>query len=301
MHIKASVLISAILACLLVVPARAGSPEGDSLKKIRQQGRIRHLGVPYARFVTGSGDGLDVELVQAFARHLNLAYEFVPTTWEKGLGDLTGKEMTTGRPVPVKGDILACGMTILEWRKKQVFFSKPTFPSQVWLIARADHPLSPIRPGPDLKSDISRVKTLVRGHRITGVAYTCLDPALYGLDAAGAEIHYFDRQLNELAPAVINQEAGLALMDVPDALVALEKWPGQIKILGPVSSHQRLAAAMRPDDQALTEAFNRFFEVFRRDGRYQVLVEKYYPDFLRFYPGFFSLSEDHPSAKGETR
>jgi hypothetical protein len=27
------------------------------------------LGVPYANFITGSGDGLDVELMQLFARH----------------------------------------------------------------------------------------------------------------------------------------------------------------------------------------------------------------------------------------
>lgn len=33
---------------------------------------LKHVGAPYANFVTGSGDGLDVELVKLFAQKLNL-------------------------------------------------------------------------------------------------------------------------------------------------------------------------------------------------------------------------------------
>nr|MBP8266208.1 hypothetical protein [Zoogloea sp.] len=40
----------------------------DDLQDIRARGVLRHLGIPYANFVTGSGDGLDVEIVQRFAR-----------------------------------------------------------------------------------------------------------------------------------------------------------------------------------------------------------------------------------------
>ncbi len=38
----------------------AGARDLDEIKK---SGVLRHLGVPYANFVTGSGDGMDVELV----------------------------------------------------------------------------------------------------------------------------------------------------------------------------------------------------------------------------------------------
>ena len=33
----------------------------------------------------------------------------------------------------------------------------------------------------------------------------------------------------------INGEAETTILDVPDALIALEKWPGKIKIIGPIS------------------------------------------------------------------
>ena len=61
---------------------------------IRKRGVLRHLGITYAHFVreTPDGmDGLDVELMQLFAKHLGVRYELVKTTWSKAIGDLTGQ------------------------------------------------------------------------------------------------------------------------------------------------------------------------------------------------------------------
>ena len=79
-----------LLAAGLIVSVT--SAFADDLREIRERGVLRHLGVPYANFVTGSGDGLDVEIVQLFARHLGVRYEYVPTTWGDVIGDLTGKQ-----------------------------------------------------------------------------------------------------------------------------------------------------------------------------------------------------------------
>jgi hypothetical protein len=49
-----------------VFSARADLPE------IKARGVLRHVGVPYANFVTGTGDGLDVELVTLFAQDLGV-------------------------------------------------------------------------------------------------------------------------------------------------------------------------------------------------------------------------------------
>ena len=263
--------------------ARAGD-----LEAVKAAGEIRHLGVPYANFVTGSGDGLDVELMQAFARSLEVDYVYVPTTWETAVGDLTGTDMISGKKVQVKGDLLANGITILNWRKALFSYSVPVFPSQVWLVARADHPMVPIIPGGSLDQDIAVVKEMIRGRTIAGMAHTCLDPELYGLTGDDIKILYFKGRLNDLAPAVINNEIGLSLMDVPDALVALEKWPGQIKVIGPVSGHQLMGAAFPKTSVALREAFNRFFHEIWETGAYQAMVERYYPVFPLYYPEFFA-------------
>ena len=272
-----------LLLCLFLNPAGA-----DDLNDVRSRGILRHLGIPYANFVTGSGDGLDVEIVQLFARSLDLEYEFVPTTWKSAIGDLTGRDMASGHRVPVRGDVVANGFTILGWRKQLVSFSVPTFPSRIWLVANANDPMVPIVPGSGTDREISMVREMIQGRDVLGVARTCLDPKLYGLDESNAGIRYFQGRLNDLAPAVISRDAELALMDVPDALVALEKWPGQIKIIGPVSRRQTMAVAFRKESPALRRAFNLFFMEIRARGTYQALIEKYYPVFPEYYPDFFA-------------
>jgi hypothetical protein len=46
----------------------ATSSWAADLAEIKQRGEIRHIGIRYANFVTGAGDGLDVELMQGFAK-----------------------------------------------------------------------------------------------------------------------------------------------------------------------------------------------------------------------------------------
>ena len=66
---------------------------------------------------------------------------------------------------------------------------------------------------------------------LLGRARTCVDPSLYGLGEAGATVRLFEGKLTELVPAIIKGEAESTLLDLPDALVALEKWPGKIKVI----------------------------------------------------------------------
>ena len=152
----------------------------QDLREVRERGVLRHLGVPYANFVTGGGDGLDVEIMQLFARHLGLRYEFVPTTWDDAIGDLTGKQIRFKPSVqevgvrPVRGDIIANGMTILSPRQKVIDFSDPTFPSAVWLLARPEVPAKPIKASGDREQDIRATKAMMK----LGTTFVMETPAL---------------------------------------------------------------------------------------------------------------------------
>lgn len=288
---RAVVVVCAALCSFgaLTVPCRGGD-----LPEIRQRGVLRHLGIPYANFVTGAGDGMDVELVKKFAAHIGVSYEYVPTDWKRAIQDLAGKEPNrpdghpeTAGTAPVRGDLIANGFTILPSRELLVDFSNPTFVSQIWLVARADSRVRPISPSSDIDRDIALIKKLMKGRSVLVLRDTCLDPDLYGLSATGAIIVCFKGNLNELAPAVINGEAEMTILDVPDALVALEKWQGHIKVLGPVSHKQMMGVAFPKSSPLLRQAFNDFLRQCRRDGSYQRLVEKYYPAAPHFFPEFF--------------
>lgn len=280
--------------CLLTVPAFSGD-----LEEVRQRGVLRHLGITYANFVreTDQGmDGLDVELIQLFAEHLGVRYELVQTSWSEAFGDLTGDNVqpkddsvvVTGK-VPVRGDVLANGLTILPWREKVVRFSIPTFPTGVWLVARADSPIKPIEPSGDIETDIDRVKRLLSGRSVLAMKGTCLDPELYNLDQAGTQIRLYtaSQNLNDIAPAVIEGVAEATLLDVPDALVALQKWPGDIKIIGPISSRQLMGVAFAKSSPDLLRVFNEFFRNCWTDGTYDRLVHKYYPSVYLYMGNFF--------------
>jgi ABC-type amino acid transport substrate-binding protein len=235
-----------------------------------------------------------VDLIKLFAQHLGVRYHYVETSWKNVLADLTGKKV---RPkgegvdiigeLPIKGDLVANGLTIIAWREKVADFSTPVFPTQVWLIARADSSLKPVKPSGRTEKDIASVKALLRGQKVLGKLDTCLDPRLYTLEKVGAQVKDFNGTLNELAPAIIKGEAEMTLLDVPDALMALEKWPGKIKVIGPISPRQEMGVAFAKTSPQLRETFNRFFDRIKNDGTYLGLVRKYYPSALHHFPEFF--------------
>jgi len=295
--VKYSSKIIKIFIILMIVQGfvSMGTVLADDLNAVKKSGILRHLGIPYANFVTQDRMGLDVELMQQFAKYLQVDYQFVETTWQGIIPDLTGKTIkikgnnveVTGKR-PIKGDVIATGFTVLPWREKIVDFSARTFPSGIWLIARSDASLSPISPSGDIVQDIKMVKNKMSGISVLGLKESCLDPGLYDIKKTGAKIHFFpvDRDLEEMIPSVIGKMADTTLMDVPVALIALAKWPGKIKVIGPLSEPQDMACAFSKDSPELKLAFDLFFNGFKKSGGYRTLVKSYYPSVFSYYPKF---------------
>lgn len=287
-------LLLALTAFVAWVGA-AGAETPRDLAQIRKAGTLRHLVIPYARFVTGGGDGLDVEVVQRFAADLGVRYEQVPTEWATTIGDLTGRTYVvegdgvrqTGTTA-VRGDIIGHGMTVLPWRQKVVAFSEPAFPTQIWLLVPADHPLAPIKPSGDLADDIAAVEAAMGGLQVLCKPGTCLDPKLYGLENLCAQVVRFEGSLNHMAPAVLDGIAEATILDVPDALEALRRFPGRFKVIGPLSKPQHMAYAFAPEASELQRAFASFFAGIIADGTYLALVRNYYPAVVQHFPAFFT-------------
>ncbi len=221
----------------------------------------------------------------------------MPAKWSNVIVKLTGQEASVidnkvsyGAQRPVEGDMIASGMTVLPWRTHLVDFSDDYFPSAVWLISRSDSDLQPIQPSDSLEEDIGMVKTLLKGRDVLAMEYSCLDPKLYNLYATGANVILPERErkLNEMVPAILNNDADSTLLDVADTLIALEKWPGEIKVIGPISEEQIMAAAFRKDSPELRQAFNQYLAKIKQDGTYHTLIQKYYPSVYNFYGDYFN-------------
>ncbi len=157
-------------------------------------------------------------------------------------------------------------------------------------MARNDSALTPIRPTGNIEEDIALVKKKLKGFSILGLKESCLAPALYGIDKTGAIIRYFppDGDLSEMIPSIIAKNADATLIDVPVALMGLAKWPGKIKVIGPVSRPQEMACAFAQDSPKLRQAFADFFAEYTRQGKYKKIVSKYYPSVFSYYPDFLA-------------
>jgi len=289
-------ILSRIIPALVIACFATATIAAD-LKEIKARGEIRHLGIKYANFVTGDGDGFDVDLVKGFAAHIGVKYELVYTDFYNVIRDLLGKnvvrkgdEVTLEGDFPVRGDIIATGFTVLPWREKVLIYSEPTFPSQVLLVAKSTAPAKPIKGSPDLLKDIKETKTLIGKKSLLVMERTCLDPANYGLKGTGIDLRAYTKNtnLNEMVPALLNGDADFTLLDVPDAILDLKKWTGKIKVIGPISEEQELAAAFPKDAPELRAAFNAYLKKIKADGSYDVLVNKYYPGIRRYFPEFFA-------------
>ena len=284
------------LVALMVVLFVSGTVvNATTLEEVKKNGVLRHLGVYYANFNTGAGDGLDTELMQLFAKHLGVRYQHIETSFSTVITDLSGiKIKLRGNEVDIlgtttpKGDVIANGLTILSWRKKVVDYSTPTFPTQVWLVAQAGSSIKPISPSGDPDKDIQAVKAMLKNKTVLSKKNTCLDASLYNIGATGAKVKLFGGSPGELAPAVIQNEAEATLLDVPDALVALVKWGSKIKVVGPISKFQGMGVGFTKDASELKKEFNNFFAQIKVDGTYHKLITKYYPLAFQFYPDFFS-------------
>lgn len=281
-------IVSSIIAGVLsfvVLPVAAAD-----LKEIKKAGVIRHLGVPYANFVTGHGDGLDVEIIRRYAEELGVTYQYVQSSWQTVISDLSGKRaFPKGEDVEivgeseVKGDIIGNGLTVLPWREKVISFSRPYFPTAIWVVARVDSELRPITPTGDLKKDLAATKLLLKGKRVLGIPNTCLDPVLYNLE--GVEPVYKEGvSLNDVAPALIACESEVSILDVPDSLVALTKYQDKIKILGVITERQAMAFGIPQNSPELLASFNAFLEKLEKDGVLKQLILRYYPGIEYYFP-----------------
>jgi ABC-type amino acid transport substrate-binding protein len=283
-----------LAALLLTLPTLA---HADDLREIQERGELRHLGIKYANFVTGAGDGFDVELAQGFAKHIGVKYTLVYSDFYSIIRDLLGKDVTVkdGKAAlsgshPVKGDMIATGFTVLPWRKQVLLYSEPTFPTQVLLVARAEAPQAPLAGSQSLAKDIRDTKAMIGRKSLLVMERTCLDPAGYGLKGQGIDLRPYTKNtnINEMVPAMLNGVAEYTLLDVADVILDLQKWAGRIKVLGPISEEQEMAAAFPLSSPQLRDAFNDYLRKIKDDGSYQKLARKYYPGIHSYFPEFFA-------------
>ncbi len=74
---KTTSLVTNLLRAGALALSLCSVANAADLADIQRRGELRHLGIRYANFVTGAGDGFDVELTRGFAQHIGVKYRLV--------------------------------------------------------------------------------------------------------------------------------------------------------------------------------------------------------------------------------
>ena len=281
--------------CFLSIFLFYSTSHSISLTEIRARGELHHLGVPYAHFANNDADGLDCVLIRRFAAYLGVTYKFIPTNWKDAIPDLIGMRPTPSgidQPVTtIRGDILANGLSMIPERREYVIFSKPTFTTQIWLLAKPDADIVPILPTGNVEKDIKMTLAKTTGKTVFGIKDICIDVNLFPklLEKAHTAINI---PLHTLAQPIsfLKSSYDIFLMESPSALMALGMWPYSFKIIGPVAKQQNMGVAFAPDSLELRDEFNRFYTALWKSGEYQKLVNSYYPNSFQYFKKFFTKS-----------
>ncbi|MFH1356769.1 MAG: transporter substrate-binding domain-containing protein [bacterium] len=267
----------------------------QDLKDILNQGVLRHIGAPYGNFVivpdkkkNTRHSGFSVDLVRLYAESIGVKYEFIESdnvhTMIEGLVGIkfrldlqNSSQVSFGDELAPVGDVIATGLTVLDWRKKLINYSESTFPSKIWLIGHKN--LQKIIPEHFDQFDKKQVLEFANKFQVIGQANTSIDPSLYGVN----NFEEFKGSINDYINLVTNlKENKLAMLDFPDAIVTLRKAPEKLIVIGELSGPQTMAAAFRKGSPKLLKSFNAFLEAIKINGTYERLVNRYYPE-LVFY------------------
>lgn len=238
-------------ACLSLT---AGADDLDALKT---RGTLRVLRVPSAGVNEFFQDdthlpGFDRELLEGFAQLHGLSVRVVPvSSWDELAPALLAR----------RGDVIAGRYTATATRRKQIAFTRETFPTRVVVVTR--------RPG----AVVSTLAELLR-ERIGTVRGSSMVEALL---AAGVPAERIDDSLKpgQQVAALVAGQVSAVVMGVENAIAEQRRDPAlQLGLfLGPPGS---LAWGVHPDDAALLAALNVYIDNVNKSPTWGRLVAKYF-------------------------
>jgi ABC-type amino acid transport substrate-binding protein len=253
---RPSRVLPAGAALLLAAALLAGAfpAAASSLAAVKQRGRLVVLSFPHpqSQFIRSDGaggyEGLDHDLMRAFAHHLGVTLEVRPVaSFDRLIPALLAGE----------GDLVASSYSITTARRERVDFSRPYFPILVMVVAPRGTPLA----RPDQLAGASAC--VVRG-----------SSQEERLDALGVERKRYVERSGECWEVVAAGEAGFALFDSTAVATHLASHPGLVRAFH-LPGRDEYGLAVVPGSD-LRPALDEFLDSVRRSGFLYRLVERHF-------------------------
>lgn len=252
-----------ICAISIVFQSKGSAADKSILDTIKKDGVLKvcsESGYLPLEMKTASGKwiGFDPEMMEAFAKTLNVKLIMLDTKWDGIIPSL----------LTAKCDMIASSMAKTKEREKAVTFSDPYYDNKL-LIATKDTPEN--RKVFKSLEDFNKqgIKVAVK----TGSA-----PDLFLQDSkslSNAQIMRFDADADTLN-AVLGGRAAAFIYDTPYVKLAALNNPGKIYIIPQGFNGDQFAVAMRKKDQELAKSFNKFLADWKKNGGYDKAIKYYF-------------------------
>lgn len=237
----------------------AAGPRGGDLAAIKARGTlVVAMDVGYDPFETlqpdGSFAGFDVDLVHEVCKDLGVKPELKNVAWV----GITS-ELLTG-----KVDAIFSGMSITEERRQAVAFSQPYYEvGQVVVKRKGD---ARIRSHADLNA---------AGMRVATQAGTTGEQAIKDFMPKAESLRF--PKTDEACLALIQGKADAVVFDHPFLIKYVTQQTDQLEGLWEPFKKEQIAAALRPDSQALVQAIDATITRLRASGEMAKLEAKWFP------------------------
>jgi membrane-bound lytic murein transglycosylase F len=251
-------LAAAAAALLLVLLTACAAPPEDTLRRIKETGRIIVISDNSAHTFFIYRDqpmGFEYDLARALARELGVELEIITPGWDDMIDSLQ-----SGR-----GDLIAAGLTITAQRKQHVDFSDAYLSVQQQVIVHRDN-----RAIKDLQ-DLAGFEIHVR-------AQTSYQERLEELQQEGLDLRVVlhpNVPTEELIRRVAQKKFEATVSDSNIALFNRRYYP-DVRIAFPIEEPQSLGWAVRKGDRRFLKTVNAFFKKIQEDGTFGKIYERYY-------------------------
>lgn len=204
--------------------------------------------MPFEGMQGGKPTGFDVELAQAIATRLGLAYKFVDTHWNDLIKDLDAE----------KYDMVMAAVTITYDRLKTLEFSSPYFTTDQSIITTVE---SPIRSASDLAG------------KVVGV----LNASTPQYAAEKIKIIKEIKKYNTVAEVYAALEAGHVDAMILD--LSITRWrsrDGRTVVIAEIKTNEKYGIALKKGNTELKKKLNEALKQLKDDGTYDRIYKKWF-------------------------
>lgn len=245
--------VMALIASLFIVPVQA-----KSLEDIQAAGKIV-IGTdgtfpPFQYFENGNLAGFEIDIGNEVARRLGVTPEWRPMAFDSLLAGLTQD----------RWDIVIASFTITDERAKAVHFTSPLYCTGGVVVSKS----------PDIKSAEDLTGKVVSAQ--TGSTYFQKARSLPGIKL----VRNFASD-SDARNAMVSGRADAWITDKFVAKLSIEKQPTRGMMIGDLLFTEKVASAVKNNNDSLAAAYDKALADMQADGTYEKISNKWFSEDVR--------------------